>query len=140
MHNEDFLSMYSSHSTDFFVSREVRRFKAESDSIDRFQLDTFVQDLVREINTGEGFRILGWFKSAVDEEGTAVENKNFHIARLEPEKEMTDEQKAKMYRGEGVTAAPRRVEQQQPPRRVEQQQTPRLLEERMLQWSVVWET
>ena len=87
VHNDDFLSMYSSHSTDFFVSQEVRKFKADTDRVDRFQLDTRVQDMVREMNRAEGFRIIGWFKPAVDDEGTAMEHKNFHIARLEPEKE-----------------------------------------------------
>ena len=30
VHNDD-LSMYSSHSTEFFVSQEVRKFKADSE-------------------------------------------------------------------------------------------------------------
>ena len=87
--NNDDLSMYSSHSTEFFVSQEVRKFKADSNRVDRFQLDTRVQDMVREMNRAEGFRIIGWFKPAVDDEGTVMEHKNFHIARLEPEKEKT---------------------------------------------------
>ena len=52
--------------------------------------------MVRAINVGGGFKIVGWFKPATYE-GTAVEHKKFQIARLEPEKELTDAERAKMY-------------------------------------------
>ena len=106
VNNEDMSTIYSAFTTDFFVTVEARKLKSESDLLDRFRLDDSVQEMVREINAGEEFRILGWFKPASDEEGTAVENKKFHIAALFPEKDLTVNQMTKKYKGEGRTAAP----------------------------------
>ena len=88
VNNEDMSTIYSAFTAAFFVTVEARKLKSESDLLDRFRLDDSVQEMVREINAGEGFRILGWFKPASDEEGTAVENKKFHIAALFPEKDL----------------------------------------------------
>ena len=71
--------------------------------------------MVGLVNAGEGFRISGWFKPASDEEGTAAEHKNFHVACLYPEAALTDEQLAKKYKDDTATtqtaATPRRPEQ-----------------------------
>ena len=104
VNNEDFLTIYSSFTTDFFITQEARKLKSDSDRLDRFRIDTIVQEMVGLVNAGEGFRISGWFKPASDEEGTAVENKNFHVTALHPEGPLTDQQLGKKYRGEAVTS------------------------------------
>ena len=70
--------------------------------MDRFELDMAVQDLVADINQTQGFRVIGWFKPAFDDEGTAIEHKKFHICSLEPATPMTAAQIAMRYNGSGM--------------------------------------
>ena len=69
----------------------------DSEQLDRFDLDESVQNVVQSVNANQGFRILGWFKPAQDEDGTAVENKRFHVCCLIPETDLEMEQFAKKY-------------------------------------------
>ena len=106
VNNDDFLTIYSSFTTDFSKSQEARKFKSDSDRfrLDRFRINTSVQEMVESVNAGEGSRISGWFKPASDVEGTAVEHKNFHVASFYPEAAITDDLLSKKYRGEAVTS------------------------------------
>ena len=103
--NSDLLQIYSNTSTAVFVSETVKCLKADSDAIDRFNLDTSVQAMVTKINSGGGFRVVGWFKPALDEDGTTIEHKRFHICSLLPEKPVTNEEAQLKYKGEGAPVA-----------------------------------
>ena len=94
------LAIYSNKSTAVFLTDTVKFFKADSDAIDSFELDNSVQALVTKINARGGFRVVGWFKPALDEDGTTIEHKRFHVCSLFPEKPLTDEEKLLKYQGE----------------------------------------
>ena len=83
--------------------------KADSDDIDRFELDTSVEALVADINKNQGFKIIGWFKPAFDDDGVALEHQKLHVCSLEPAKRLTNDQLAKLFNGgdasEGVSAS-----------------------------------
>ena len=93
------ISLYSVQIASVFLTNEVRTYKADSDRIDRFDLDEQAQKIVDAINQVQGFRIEGWFKPAADDEGTALGNKRYHVSLLTPDKELTTEQAALKYNG-----------------------------------------
>ena len=92
VHNGDLIQLFSNSSTDIFVAKHARGLKPDSEALDRFQLDETVQEIVQSINENQGFRIVGWFKPATDEEGTAVEHKRFHVCSLSPEMPLSEGQ------------------------------------------------
>ena len=94
---EDLHKITSSQSTNVFVAGNVRALNPDSDRLDHFDLDECVQNVVESVNRKQGFRIFGWFKPAQDEDGTAVENKRFHICCLMPETDLETDQLEHKY-------------------------------------------
>ena len=86
---DDTVSVYSVELTSVFLSNTARNLRPDSDQLDRFKVDENVQLLVQAVNAEQGFRVEGWFKPAADEEGTAIENKKYHISSLRPETPLT---------------------------------------------------
>ena len=105
VHCDDYHKITSSQMTNYFVTGGVRALSADSPKLDRFDLDESVQTLVAAVNGKQGFRILGWFKPATDEDGTAVEHKLFHICSLLPEEPLDDTQCALKYALPSTAAA-----------------------------------
>ena len=95
--HSEIISFYSNETTGYFVTPATRKLKGDSDRIDRFDLDNSVQLLVQSVNETCGFRVSGWFKPAIDEEGTTLEHKNFHVCSLKPESPLTSEQEGLKY-------------------------------------------
>ena len=102
VNNDEKIHLYSRNTSSFFLTDQIRAQNADSDVVDRFELDMAVQDLVADINQTQGFRVIGWFKPAFDDEGTAIEHKKFHICSLEPATPMTAAQMAMRYNGSGM--------------------------------------
>ena len=71
--------------------------KADSNLVDRFELDLTVQGLVADINNTQDFWVIGLIKLALGDEWTAIERKKFHICFLEPATPMTSAQMVVQY-------------------------------------------
>ena len=94
---DDYHKIISSQLANVFVTSSVRALNSDSDKLDRFDLDNQVQLLAADINSKQGFRVLGWFKPAQDDDGTAVEHKRFHICSILPEKVLDEDQNNLKY-------------------------------------------
>ena len=103
---DDTVSVYSVGLKSVFLSNTATNLQPDSDQMDRFKLDEQVQLLVQAVNREQGFRVEGWFKPAAGEEGTAVENKKYHISSLRPDTSLTIRQQALKYAGERTADSP----------------------------------
>ena len=104
VHCDDYHCITSSQMTKHFVTPGVRALSADSPKLDRFDLDESVQKMVASVNGKQGYRIVGWFKPASDEDGTAVEHKRFHVCCLLPEKDLDQVQNKLKYSLPSITA------------------------------------
>ena len=58
-----------------------------------------VRDLVESVNSNQGFRIKGWFKPAITENGVTQEIFTVHACYMAPNEALTPNQRRKMYQG-----------------------------------------
>ena len=57
-----------------------------------------VLNVANLVNNEQGFRLKGWFKPAVTDNGVTQETFSLHVCSLAPNGQLTEEEKRQMYR------------------------------------------
>ena len=80
-----------------FIHPNKRTEQLSSDNLDTFEMEDAVIQLLRDIVTNQGVRLIGWFKPAIDEEGVASGTFSYHISTILPVLPLTEAQNALLY-------------------------------------------
>ena len=95
---DDTVTMTSSNVTRLFVHPAALAKSLCSDDINVYDMETAVITMAEAINEDQGFRLIGWFKPASDEENNVTAGTfSYHICQLLPAGELTTQQRKLMY-------------------------------------------
>ena len=83
------------------VHANKRTEQLSSDNLDTFDMEDEVIELANNVAANQRFRITGWFKPAMDEEGVASGTFAYHISSIEPVTPFSAAQNALMYGHDG---------------------------------------
>ena len=97
--DEDSVKFSSMSFTKMMVHSSKTSHQLNNDNIDTYDMEDSVQQLCEAVDKKQKFRIIGWFKPAQNEDGTAASSGNFsyHVSSLFPALDLTDYQKSLMY-------------------------------------------